>query len=138
MRIRRIGICTRLSVPPDNNLWSIRNAWSPLCIDRCSACGRHRLCMPDSPVGEESEEVHYCHTERCRNRVFDMLDLSAQVGAHDDSVILQFMQLLNEDLFAGPRNQPPQLAQANRAIDHLGEDLDLPFTANQTECRLSR
>jgi len=37
-----------------------------------------------------------------------VLDLSAEVSAHDDTVFLQFVLLLNQDLLAGARNQPAQ------------------------------
>ena len=60
--------------------------------------------VPDSPIGEQSEQVYDGYAKRRGYCVFDVLDLSAQVCAHDNSVPLQFVQLLNQNLLAGARN----------------------------------
>jgi len=86
--------------------------------------------MPKTPIREKTEEVHDGRGEWRGNGVLDALDSSAQVGAQDDSVLLQLMKLLNDDLLAYAGEQSAELAQANRAAQHRDEDRDFPFAAD--------
>jgi len=118
-RLRSAGnICFRRNLQP-----GIRASSLP-------AFQRHCGYVPDSPIREQRDQVQEGVAKWRGNGVLDALDFSAQVGAHDDSVLLQLMKLLNQDLLACAREQSAELAQANRAVQHSDENRDPPFAAN--------
>ena len=87
-----------LSTRADGGFRSGCNVHSRLRAEESRAVHTREGGVPDTLSGEEAEQVHDGRADWRGKGVFDVLGSSAQVGPHDDSVLLQLMKLLNQDL----------------------------------------